>query len=330
MHALIIEKPGEISIVEKDIPEISENQVLIKTKAVALNHRDQFIREGKYPAIRYGVTLGADACGEVIQIGNNANQNWLNKTVIINPNVNWGSDPKVQAHDYHILGTPTDGVFSEYIAIDAQKIIEKPTHLTLEQAAALPLAGMTAFRALFHHAKLEENEKILITGIGGGVAQFVFQFALAAKAEVYITSGASEKRNKCLEMGAKAAFNYKQEDWLKKAKSEAHGFDVVIDSAGGSALNNIIKLMNPAGRIVCYGATTGKVEELDLFRIFWNQITLQGSTMANDEEFKQMVEFVNTHKIRPIIDSVVKFDNIMNQFNRMRDGKQFGKLVAEF
>ncbi|MFQ3213333.1 MAG: zinc-binding alcohol dehydrogenase/oxidoreductase [Marivirga sp.] len=329
MKALTIAKAGEISIVTKEKPTPKEDELLIKILAVALNHRDQYIREGKYPGIIFGTTLGADACGTIEDVGTAVSKKWLNQEVIINPNIGWGSDPKVQAKEYHILGTPSDGVFTEYICVPQDKVAKKPEHLTAVQAAALPLAGMTAFRALFHHGQLKKGQKVLISGVGGGVAQFAFQFALAAGAEVFVTSSDQKKREKCIQLGAKAAFDYHLEDWIKTAKNSAGGFDLVIDSAGGKSINDFVKIMNPAGKIVFYGATTGKAKELDLFRMFWNQITLQGSTMANDQEFIQMVEFAKSYQIIPIIDSVVPFEEIEVQFNKMRDGQQFGKLVAK-
>lgn len=330
MKALILNKPGEIKIVEKDTPKPKDGEVLIKISAVALNHRDQFIREGKYPGIREGAILGADACGEVIELGENVNSKWKNHTVVINPNINWGDNPLVQSAKYHILGTPSDGVFAEYVSIPADKIALKPDFLKENEAAALPLAGMTAFRAIFHHGQLKENEKVLISGVGGGVAQFAFQFALAAKSQVYVSSGDAEKRDAAMKYGALEAFDYKDADWTKQAKEKAGGFDLVIDSAGGDGLNDLIKLMNPAGRIVFYGATLGKPANLDVHRMFWNQISLQGSTMANDEEFEQMLAFVTQHQIKPIIDSITPFNEIITAFDKMKEGKQFGKLVVEF
>ncbi len=329
MKVLILHSPGEIKIVEKEAPKPAHGEVLIKISAVALNHRDQFIREGKYPGIREGAILGADACGKVIEVGINVDPKWRNESVVINPNINWGDNALVQSAKYHILGTPSHGVFAEYICIPADRIALKPGFLSESQAAALPLAGMTAYRAIFHHGQLKENDKVLISGVGGGVAQFAFQFAMAAGAQVFVSSGNTEKIDAASEFGALAAFNYKNQDWPKQAKEVAGGFDLVIDSAGGDALNDLIKLMNPAGRIVFYGATLGKPAQLDVHRMFWNQITLQGSTMANDEEFNQMLAFVEKHQISPIIDSFTPFDEIINAFDRMKEGKQFGKLVVE-
>jgi NADPH:quinone reductase-like Zn-dependent oxidoreductase len=189
---------------------------------------------------------------------------------------------------------------------------------------------MTAFRALFHHGKCEKGENVLISGVGGGVAQFAFQFALATGAKVFVTSGDANKRNKSVEMGAANAFDYKNPDWVKTAKQESGGFDLVIDSAGGDGINDLVKLMKPAGRIVFYGATNGKPKNLDVHRMFWNQITLQGSTMANDDEFKAMLTFVKKNRIEPIIDSIRPFNEIIAAFDKMKEGKQFGKLLAKF
>ena len=206
-----------------------------------------------------------------------------------------------------ILGMPTNGTLAEYVEVEADKLFEKPSHLNWSEAAALPLGGLTAFRAVFGQGKLKEGDNILISGAGGGVAQFAFLFALAAKSNVYVTSGEEDKISTCLKLGAKAGFNYKNENWQKEALQASGGFDFVIDSAGGNQINDFIKMMKPAGRIVFYGATNGTPEKLDMFRMFWNQITLQGSTMGNDQEFAEMVDFINEYKIKPIIDSVRPF-----------------------
>lgn len=330
MKALIISDHNRLEFVEKEIPQPTAHEVLIKINAVALNHRDQFIREGKYPGIKLGTILGSDACGTVVETGPKVDEVWKSKEVVINPNIDWGNDKKVQSSKYHILGTPTDGLFCEYIVIAADKIAEKPGHLSAESAAALPLGGMTAYRALFHHGKCQKGENVLISGVGGGVAQFAFQFALATGAHVFVTSSDEMKRTKSIELGAKDAFNYRNEDWVKEAKIKSGGFDLVIDSAGGDGINDLIKLMKPAGRIVFYGATQGKPQNLDVHRMFWNQITLQGSTMANDDEFKAMLAYVTKNRIEPIIDSVRPFDEISSAFDKMQNGQQFGKLVAKF
>lgn len=327
MKAIIITNQSEpIQIIEKKISQPRDGQVLVKLHAAALNRRDQWIREGMYPGIVEGTTLGSDGAGVVEQIGDEVDRSWLEKEVVINPNINWGKQPEAQATDYTILGMPSDGTLAEYVVVNADRLHLKPEHLNWEQASALPLGGLTAFRASIHHGHIAPEDKVLISGVGGGVAQFAFQFAIAIGAEVYVTSGQNTKIEKCIELGAKAGFNYKNEGWQKEAMKTSGGFDVVIDSAGGDQINGFIKMMRPAGRIVFYGATNGMPQKLDMFRMFWNQITLQGSTMGNDEEFGQMIELVKKHEIRPIIDSVHSLDNGIDAFDRIKSGV-FGKVV---
>lgn len=327
MKAIVITDRSEpIQIVEKEVPQPGKGEVLVKLRAAALNRRDQWIREGMYPGIVMGTTVGSDGAGVVEQLGEGVSAEWLGKEVVLNPNIGWGNDSRVQASDYSILGMPSNGTLAEYVVVNADRLHAKPNHLKWEGAAALPLGGLTAYRAAFHHGQIEEGKKVLISGVGGGVAQFAFQFAVAVGAEVCVTSGQDTKIEKCIELGAKTGFNYKNEGWQKEGVKASGGFDVVIDSAGGDQINDFIKMMRPAGRIVFYGATNGMPQKLDMFRMFWNQITLQGSTMGNDEEFGKMLEFVEQYQIHPIIDSVHSLDNGLDAFDRIKSGV-FGKVV---
>ncbi|MEM9858145.1 MAG: zinc-binding dehydrogenase [Bacteroidota bacterium] len=329
MKALVLTQPGIIEIIEKPVPEISSGQVLIEVKAAGLNKRDQFIREGKYPGIVLGTTLGSDVSGIVTSVADEKNEHWLGKEVIVNPNIGWGSNAQVQSTEYSILGMPHDGTLAEYVAVNSDRLSEKPKHLSFEQAAALPLAGLTAFRACFHHGNISEHQNVLISGFGGGVAQFAFQFALSARARVFTTSSSKEKLERSIDAGATGAFNYTEPTWYKDAIKKSGGFDVVIDSSGGDQMNTLIKLMRPAGKIIFFGATNGLPSNLDLYRMFWNQITLQGSTMGNDQEFESMIRFVDEHQILPIVDSSRSFANVISAFDDMAKNTKTGKLVVK-
>ncbi|KYG72214.1 NADPH:quinone reductase-like Zn-dependent oxidoreductase [Roseivirga ehrenbergii] len=332
MKALVlVDHPEDkVQLLEVEKPTPAEGKVLIKLKAAALNRRDQWIREGKYPNIQMNTILGSDGAGIVEEVGAGVSSDLIGNEVIINPNIDWGENPKVQSKAYHILGMPTNGTLAEYVEVEASKIHQKPVHLSWAEAASIPLGGLTAFRALFTQGQVAAGQNVLISGAGGGVAQFAMLYALAAQANVYVTSGSADKINTCIDLGAKAGFNYKTEDWQKEALQASGGFDVVIDSAGGDQINDFIKMMKPSGRIVFYGATNGTPQKLDMFRMFWNQITLQGSTMGNDQEFEQMVAFINKHKIKPILDSVRPFSEIISAFDAMKEGGTFGKLVIQF
>jgi NADPH:quinone reductase-like Zn-dependent oxidoreductase len=316
-----------IQLLDVAKPEPANGQVLVRLQAAALNHRDQWIREGKYPNIRPFCTLGSDGCGIVETVGSQSDAHWIGKTVIINPNQNWGDNPAVQGKDYRILGNPVDGTFAEYIVVPTDRLHEKPAYLTTEQAAALPLGGLTAYRATCKHGAVKKGDNVLVTGIGGGVAQLAMQFALAAGANVWVSSGDEEKLRKAIALGAKGGINYRSDDWDKQLMAQTGGLNLVIDSGGGTGFSRFIRLMQPAGKIVFYGATAGLPTTLDLHRIFFYQLTLQGSTMGNDAEFAEMLRFCEQHRISPIIDSVRPLDEIISAFDEMKMGKQFGKLV---
>lgn len=329
MKALVLAERGKILLTEKKTPSPYYGDLLVRIKAAALNHRDQWIREDRYPGIKEGVTLGSDGAGIVEASGFSQDDHWIGKEVVINPNINWGPDPAAQAADYQILGMPKDGTLAEFISIPADRLHKKPVHLSFEQAAALPLGGLTAYRALFTNGALQAGEKVLINGIGGGVAQFAFQFAVAAGAEVWVTSGKKEKIDFALSKGAKGGFNYKEDKWQQQAKEgSAGGFDLVIDSAGGNQMNQLIDALLPKGRLVLYGATTGVPSSIDLRKIFWKQLRILGSTMGNDQEFEEMLDFVTKHQIKPIMEEPLPFDRVMEAFDTMKEGKQMGKLVV--
>lgn len=330
MKALQLQESSELAIVDVDTPVPGEGQLLIRIGAAALNKRDQFICQGKYPGIRLPCILGSDGAGTVEKVGPGADASWNGKAVVINPNIGWGDNPDVQQKGYAILGMPTDGTMAEYIAVDADRVHEAPGHLSVEQTAALPLGGLTAYRACFRHGKITAGENVLISGFGGGVAQFAFQFALASGANVFVTSGSKEKIDQALSMGASGGYNYREKDWHKNLWKTRGGFDVVIDSAGGDQINQFIQIMRPGGRIVFYGATNGLPSSLDLYRMFWNQLTLQGSTMGNDEEFRKMIRLVGDKKIVPVIDSVRPFEEGLEAFRDMENNRKSGKLILKF
>lgn len=329
MKALVLAGLGQIELREIPKPALTPGRALVKIKSVALNRRDDWIREGKYPNIRFGVTMGSDGAGIVEEVFDEADKPWVGKEVVINPNIDWGSDADVQSTRYTILGMPVDGTFAEYISVPVDRLHHKPFHLDLLQASALPLGGLTAFRALFRKGGLKPADNILISGFGGGVAQFAFLFAKAAGGNVYVTSGSDEKLEKALKLGAKGAYNYKKQSNYTDLWKTKGGFDLIIDSAGGDQLNSFIKVLKRNGRIVFYGATNGLPAKVDLYRMFWNQLSLLGSTMGNDHEFNEMLSFVSTHQLRPMIDSIRPFSKIAESFADITKPNKVGKIVFQ-
>ena len=321
-----VKSPLEI----RQVPDLAAapGQAIVRLKAAALNHRDLWTQLGLYPNIKVPITLGSDGAGLVTSVGPEAVATWVGREVIINPAIAWGDDPRAQGPDFRILGLPDHGTFAEQVSIPVANLAPKPVHLTWEQAAALPLAGLTAWRALFTRAQLKAGERVLVTGVGGGAALFALQFAVAAGAEVWVTSGSAEKIARAKKLGARGGVNYRDAGWGPALQKEAGGlFDVIVDSAGGDGFASLIELTRPGGRIVFFGATTGNPPGLDLRKCFFRQINLLGTTMGSPQDFAGMISFVASHKITPVVDRVFPLDDTESALRHMEAGTQFGKLV---
>ncbi len=299
-------------------PILAGDEVIVELKAAALNRRDFYITRGMYPGIVFPAVLGSDGAGM-----------YKDREVVLYPAADWGGDPACQSSAFKILGMPDHGCFARQIGIRYHYLFNKPAHLTMQQAAALPLAGLTAYRALFTRARLQPGEKVLVSGIGGGVALQAFQFAHALGCEVYVTSGDAGKIEKAKEMGAMGGANYRDEDFARQLKGMAGGFDVIIDSAGGEGFAKFLDVINPGGRIVVYGGTAGKIPNLSPQRLFWKQASILGSTMGTVEEFKKMLDFISEHRIVPVVDSVYKLEDGNQAIEKLGKGGQFGKIVLE-
>lgn len=304
-------------------------EAVVRLKSAALNRRDFWITQGQYPGISLPVTLGSDGAGTVTSVGTDVDPAWNGQSVIIDPSLNWGTSAAAQGNEFSILGMPRNGTLASEIAIPASQLHAKPGHLDWHTAAALPLAGLTAWRALFTQGRLTAADRVLVTGIGGGVATFALQFAKAIGATVIVTSSSEEKRNRALKLGASTAYDYQDPDWTKRFLAEHGSFTVAVDGAGGPGYAQLIDLAAPGGRIVNYGATAGLNSQIDLFKLFWKQLRLIGSTMGSPDDFAHMLQFVNQHKITPIVDQVFPLEQVNAALQRMGQTEQFGKIVIE-
>ncbi|MBK0379771.1 zinc-binding dehydrogenase [Mucilaginibacter segetis] len=327
MKAIVLES-AERSIVYKEVekPVPAEGEVLVKIIAAALNRRDYWITVGKYAGIKYPTILGADGAGIVAEAGSGAEE-WLNKEVIINPSHNWGEHPEYQSKEFKILGLPEDGTMAEYVKVKAEYLYPKPAYLTWEQAAAIPLAGLTAYRALFTKGRMKKGDTVLINGVGAGTGTFLLQFAVAAGCRGFVTSGSGEKIEQAKLLGAAAGVNYKAQDWAQELKHLSGGFDVIVDSALGDGFAKLPDICNPGARIVFFGGTAGNIPEINGRPIFWKQLQILGTTMGTPEEFKVMLEFVNEHQVVPVVDEVFPLAKAAEAFAKMENSSQFGKLV---
>lgn len=311
-------------------PLLKNGMVLVKLKAAAFNHRDLWISKGMYAGLTYPIIVGSDGAGVITNVGRDLSRAILKRDVLINPSFNWGNSENYQGPDFEILGLPRNGTMAEYVSVPLEYVHDQPIHLTPEQAASLPLAGLTAYRALFSRAKVSSQDKVLITGIGGGVALFALQFATAIGCEVWVTSSSPAKIKAAKALGAKAGINYTSERWDKELLEKAGSFDVIIDGAGGKGFAGLVNVASLGGRIAIYGGTAGKIEGMTPQKIFWKQISILGTTMGSDRDFHNMLRFVNKHEIVPVIDEVFPFSDALVAAEKMEQGKQFGKVVLRF
>jgi NADPH:quinone reductase-like Zn-dependent oxidoreductase len=332
MKAIVLHEKGEpenLKYEDWPDPEPRPGEVVVKLKAAALNHRDVWIRKGLYAGLKFPIVLGSDGAGEVVALGDDAPQDLLGKDVVINPGMDWGNDPRVQHKYFKILGLPDDGTYAQFVKMPFEYCHAKPAGLSWEEAAAIPLAGLTAYRAVVTRARVKAGDNVLVTGIGGGVSAFALQIAKKLGANVFVTSGNEEKIERAKEMGADGGANYKLQDWgqMVVGMTDGDGPDVVIDSVGGDTLAKCVDIIKPGGRIALYGATTGLPKTVDLRRIFWKQLDICGSTMGTQEEFAAMLKLYDDGSIKPVVDKVFPLADAAASHERMEEAEQFGKIV---
>ncbi len=321
--------PEVLRLEDVDDPVAGPGQVVVRLRAAALNRRDTYIRSGRYAGIVLPIIPGSDGAGVVAEVGDGVTHVTVGQEVVINPSLDWGDDPATQGPNWRILGLPENGTYAQLVRVPASAIYPKPQALSWEEAAAIPLAGLTAYRAVVTRAQVAPGETVLITGIGGGVAAFALTFARSLGARVLVLSGSDQKLARAATLGADAGFSYKAADWVEKVRAAAYGSgpDVVIDSVGGDFFNQVLDVARPGARVVLYGSTLGVVSNMVLRRVFWKQIDVRGSTMGTPAEFAAMLEVFAAGTAKPAIDSVFSLAEAGAAQTRMEEAAQFGKIV---
>ena len=321
------------------IPTPKPDEVLLQMRAAALNHRDLFIRQGLYPGISFDAPLLADGCGVVLAHPHASRALAPGTRVLVNPGTGWAADPAGPEGFYAVIGGSTAtplGTLQTHAAVPAADVAPAPAHLSDAEAAALPLAGLTAWRALVTKSgQALPDHNILITGIGGGVALMALAFAVAKGCRVFVTSASREKIDRARELGAAGGVLYSDDDWPRTLKGvlprDRPWLDAVIDGAGGDVVGSTWRLLKKGGVLVSYGQTTLGAPTLPMQAVMKN-LELKGTTMGSRREFSEMLDFVAEKKIRPAVDKIVEWteslDGIENLFEDMFSSKQFGKLVV--
>jgi NADPH:quinone reductase-like Zn-dependent oxidoreductase len=312
----------------EDRPELAPGpgEIVIDLRAAALNRRDLRVIAGGWPGVTCPLVPGSDGAGVVRALGAGVGAFAEGDDVVILPSLDWGDDWRVLGPSFRILGGPDDGTFAEQIRVPAVNVFSKPARLSFEQAAALPLAGLTAWRALFTRGRLASGESVLVLGAGGGTSTFAIQFARAAGARVFVTSSAESKLERARELGAEAGFDYRREGWEDEVlERSGGGVDLVVDSAGTWAAS--VKCVRPGGRVVVFGGTASHAAELEVRSFYFKQIDVLGTMMGTPADFRELLRACETQSWKPVVDSVRPLAEVAGAFRREAAGEQFGKLV---
>ena len=333
MKAIRMSEPGgpEVLVLE-DVPDLQPGpgEVVVDLKAAALNRRDVFVRKG-VAKVPLPLTPGSDGAGVVSAIGDGVKGVAEGDEVIILPSLAWGDDQRAPGPRFRILGGPDQGTYAQQIVIAAENVYPRPGRLSWHEAAALPLAGLTAWRALFSRARVQPGETVLVIGIGGGVATFAMHLAKAAGCKVVVTSSSDEKLAKAAALGADVGVNYATagDEWAAAVKeANGGGVDVVIDSVGSTWAGSVDSCA-PGGRVVVFGGTGGAKVEMMVRPMTLGQVSLLGTTMGSPMEFGQLLAAVDTQSWVPVIDSVRPLADAAAAHEREEAGLHFGKLVLE-
>lgn len=334
----LYEHGGVDKLVLTDLPEpeIEPDEVLIQVRAVALNHLDLWVREG-LPGLRlnYPFVLGSDFSGAIARTGPMVRELQVGQRVAVNPGWWCGhceyclAGEECLCVDFKIFGEHLPGGYAEFARVPARNVLPLPEDLSFEEAAAAPLAFLTAWRALITRARVKPGEDVLILGVGGGVASAAVQVAKLAGARVFATSSSNEKLERARALGADFLINHREKEFEREAwlLTGKRGVDVVLDSVGAATWLKSLRALRKGGRLVTVGATSGPNPTEEIRQIFWKQIEILGSTMATNREFREVMKLVFRRRLVPVVDTVFPLAEARAAHERLARGEQFGKIV---
>jgi NADPH:quinone reductase-like Zn-dependent oxidoreductase len=338
MRAAVFHTPGDpdvIRVEERPRPEPGPGEALVEVRAAAMNHLDLWLRRGMKIETTMPHIGGSDVAGVVVELGPGVEGLRLGAEVVGNPAL-WcgacawcarGEHPLCDR--FRILGEHTDGGFAEYVAFPADHLYPLPAGYSFTEAACLPISYQTAWRALVTRAALREGEQVLVIGASGGTALAAIQVALHLGARVYAVTSGEEKAEAIRALGAHHVFDREAGDWSAElhALTGKQGVEVVVENVGPATWQRSVRALARDGRLVTYGATTGPRAEIDLRLLFWKQLRLIGTTMANRAEFEAMLAAAGAGAFRPVISEVMPLAEARQAHQRLENGEQLGKLV---
>jgi NADPH:quinone reductase-like Zn-dependent oxidoreductase len=306
---------------ERPDPVADPGWAVVRLCAAALNWHDVLVRQGRYRSPLPHVP-GADGAGTDVETG---------EGVLVVPSLWWGDDESAPGPSWEILGDHRPGTYAEMVRVPRECVAPKPARLSWQEAAALPLVGLTTYRALFTRARLAPRESLLVLGAGGGVATMAVSLASAVGCTVVVTSSSQDKVSQSQELGASAGVLYGDPSWPQAARELSpggHGFDVVLDSVG--TWQQSIGALRPGGRLVVLGASRAEHANLDVRRFYFGQFNLLGTTMGSARDFAGLLALLDSHHVPPpVIDRMFPLDEAAAAHAYLETGAGFGKVALE-
>ncbi|MGH3442136.1 MAG: zinc-binding dehydrogenase [Nitriliruptorales bacterium] len=291
-------------------PDVADGWEVVEVRAASLNHHDVWVLRGVGASQeRLPIVLGCDAAGVTAD----------GREVVVHAVIADPSGDETLSDDFSILSDKHQGTFAERVAVPRRNLVDKPAEFSFEEAACLPTAYLTAYRALFTRGRLGPGDRLLIQGAGGGVSTAAIQLATGAGAYVCVTSRSEEKRERALELGAQAA--------LPAGERLPERVDLVLESVGQATWDHSLKSARTGGTVVVVGATSGRSAPTFIPQIFFRQLNVVGSTMGTRDELVSLVRFLEVTGVRPIIDEALPMTEAPKAFARMWEGDLFGKLI---
>ncbi len=320
MQAVRVHDGGVLRFEQAPDPRPAEGDVVVELRRAAVNRRDLLVRKGVYP-FPLPLVPGSDGAGIRRDTG---------EEVVILPSLRWGAGEAAPGPGFEILGGPTDGTYAELVAVPRENVLARPARLSWDEAAALPLAGLTAYRALFSRGGLRAGETVLVLGAGSGVSTFAIQLAAQAGARVLVTTSTQEKLDRAVALGADAGVLYPRADWAAAARelTGGRGVDLVLDSTG-STWPESVSAVCLGGRVVVFGATLGDQATLAVRPVYLGQVSLLGTTMGSPRDFAGLLAMLDEGTWSPVVDTALPLSDAEGAHERMLSGEQFGKVVLE-
>ena len=343
MKAVRVHQHGSVDVLKIDTlpkPQPAEDEVLVRIKSTALNHLDLWVREG-LPGVTLPIIMGSDAAGVVEEVGALAAERFSWKPddeVVLAPIRSCGHCPLCVSGkenlcaDFRIPGEGRDGVQAEYVALPARFLLPKPPELNWAEAAAFPLAAMTAYHMLVQKAALTHRDWVLIFGASSGVGSAAIQIAKAIGARVITTAGSKEKGDLAEKIGADFVIRYKEEKIGKRVReiTNGRGADIVVEHTGAQTWPESLRALRTGGKLVTCGATTGPIVKIDIRALFIKHQQLIGSTMGTMQDLYDILSLIKRGLFKPVIDKEFLVDEIKEAHLRLAQGRHFGKIVVRF